>query len=818
MKVRQNAGKITFSAGPFAIGPGAPALEIDGRPHPLRLAGGPAGTAIWRGAAVELVQTFRQETKSRLRVICMLRHRGARPLVLNHVTLLQGKKLSLGSAPAEVRILEQNAYCGRIRTPRQMATGSDGLKALDGTAGAFVSHNHTLFYCPLSRAALLLGFETVDRWLPQIGARMFAAAGRDASVMDNVDGAVTKSAAETAGQPARVPAFRDFRIEFDGGDYRLDPGETLALGDFVLETGPDPLALLDAHGRRLKVRNRFPDPIGPLANWCSWYPYRLGVSETNVLATARAARTRNLQKLGLRFIQVDLGWEKDNIPSFFEENERFAQGLGRLSAGLRREGFDLGVWVGVLCIAENHPVAREHPEWLLRGPDGKPHNNYNWFWEPFCPIYALDVSHPGAQSWLRENFTRLAEKGVRFVKWDFAGVVTGKELRGRHNPKLVNTRAREAVRTAFRIAHEALESTGEKAVMIDCSGTDLAAAGVAEINYANMDTGNAGLGWRHLREVYTSYACHLFKHHFALLQPSCLVTGLPGTLEEARIRATITFMGAGHVDLGDDLTNLPEDRWAVLLATLPPNDRPATPVDLFQPVKTGTLPYLQLIKAKEQKSGRRSAAELAAADHAAAIPPPTESEPQGACVWSLPMQATWDDWHLVAFFNWTESPVEAGSGVSLARRFQVEFARLGLPKSARYWAYEFWSGQFLGEVPRPLQPAGTYRHPGDFSQPILESGPGVLDIGFHGPAVKLVVLRRSRPHPWPLGTSFHQSGGRELDDVQWHAPTRTLSGKLHRPAGESGFIMIACPGPNGPVARKLPVTATADVTAWSFRL
>ncbi len=810
MKVLQNAGKIAFSAGPFSVGPGAPALEIDGRPQVLRRVHSPADTFTWRSTAVELVQRVRQETRRRLRVTCTLRHTGPHPLTLNHVTLFASSKLALGPAAGDVRILEQNAYTGRVRTPRQMASGSDGLKALDGTAGAFVSQNHTVFYCPAARTALLLGFETVDRWLPQISARMAAATGREASVMDNVDGALTKT--ETArASSGRVPPFRHFAIEFDGGDYRLDPGETLALGDFVIETGADPLALLDAHGRRIKTRNRFPDPVAPFANWCSWYPYRLGVSETNVLATARAARARNLHKLGLRFIQVDLGWERDNIPSFFEENERFARGLGWLSGELRREGFDLGAWVGVLCIAENHPVAREHPEWLLRGPDGKPHNNYNWFWEPFCPIYALDVSHPGAQAWLRENFTRLAEKGVRFVKWDFAGVVAGRDLRGRHDAKFVNARAREAVRTAFRIAHAALDSTGEKAVMIDCSGIDYAAAGIAAVNYVNMDTGNTGLGWRHLREVYTSYACHLFKHHWALLQPSCLLTGLSGTLEEARVRATVTFMGAGHVDLGDDLTHLPEDRWSVLLATLPPNHTPATPVDLFHPVKTGTLPYLGLIKAKEQGLS-------AAADHAAAIPPPVEAEPHGACVWSLPVTGGWDDWHLVAFFNWNESPAEEGSGVRLAHRFQVEFARLGLPRHARYWAYEFWSGQFLGEIPRPLRPGGSYRHPGDFAHPILESGPGVLDLGFHGPAVKLVILRKPRPHPWPLGTSFHQSGGRELSDVKWNPKTRTLSGQLHRPAGESGFIMIAFPGPDGPTTRKLSLTATADTTRWTVRL
>ena len=812
MKFSTSAGKLRFNAGAFVLGPGAPELELDGKKAALRPAPAPRGQAVWRNAQVELTLAIAAEAKNRLRVTASLRHVGRRDVTLNHVTLFATRALSLGRNAPDVRILEQNAYTGRVRTPRQMLTGSDGLKALDGSTGGFVSHNHTVFHCPRSHSALLVGFETVDRWLPELSGRMTAPAPAGTTTA-NLDRAVTKTAATPAPATAKVPPFRTFTIGLDGGDYVLRPGETLALGEFVVEAGADPLALLDGHGRRIKRRNRLADPIGPLANWCSWYPYRLGTTEQNTLATARAARAHNLHRLGLKYIQVDLGWEKDNVPSYFEENERFSHGLGWLSAGLRREGFDLGVWVGVLCIAADHPVARAHPEWLLRGADGQPHNNYNWFWEPFCPIYALDVSHPGAQQWLRANFTRLAEKGVRFVKWDFAGVVTGQALRGRHNPQFVNARAREAVRTAFRIAHEALDSQGEKAVMIDCSGTDYAAAGIAEINYANMDTGNAGLGWRHLREVYTSYACHLFRHHWALLQPSCLLVGLPGTLEEARVRATVTFMGAGHVDLGDDLTNLPEDRWQVLLATLPPNDRPATPVDLFQPVKTGTLPYLELIKAKEKKSGPGSAA----ADHAAAIPPPTEGDPQGACVWSLPMSATWDDWHLVAFFNWTEPAKEAGSGVSLARRFQVEFERLGLPRTATYWAYEFWSGQFLGEVPRPLQPAGTYRHPGDFGHPILESGPGVLDIGFHGPAVKLVGLRQPRRHPWPLGTSFHQSGGRELSDVKWSASTRTLSGKLHRPKGECGFIMVAVPGRDGVATRKVPIIATGEVTAWSVK-
>ncbi|MFI5357858.1 MAG: alpha-galactosidase [Opitutales bacterium] len=778
------------------LGPGRPQLRIDGRSHPLRAAAASRQCAVWRSAEVALNLAFAAETRHRLRVTASLHHLGRQPVALNQVTLFASRRLGLGPQPAAVRILEQNAYLGRVRTPRQMATGSDQLKATDGTMGAFVSQNVTVLFNPASRAAVLLGFETIDRWLPQICARQ--APTRGGPALANVDGATVVAAAVSGATPARIPAFREFTIGFDGGDYRLEPGETLALGEFVLEAGADPLALLDAYGRRLKRRNRLPDPISPLANWCSWYPYRLGVTQERILATARAARARNLHRLGLEILQVDLGWQKDNLPTYFEENERFSRGLGWLGDELRRAGFKLGVWVGALCVAETHPIARDHRDWLLRGADGQPHPAYNWFWAPFTPIYALDVSHPGAQAWLRENFTRLGRQGVRFVKWDFSGVVAEPELRGRHNPRLVNARAREAVRTAFGIAQKALDAAGEQALMIDCSGTDLAAAGIASLVYANLDTGNTGIGWRHLREVYTSFACHLFKHHWALPQPSCLVTGLSGTLEEARIRATATFMGAGHVDLGDDLTTLPEDRWNVVLASLPPNDRPARPVDLFEPIATATLPYLALIKAQPTDQPR------------------LEPDPAGACVWTVPMTADWDEWTLVAIFNWNEPVSEGGSRVNLSRRFQVPFRLLGLPAKEKFWAYEFWSGQFLGEIPQAVPPPGTYRHPGDYMLPILPSGPGLLDLGFHGPAVKLLVLRRPRPHPWPLGTSFHQSGGCELSRVRWNALTRTLSGRLHRPKGESGFITIAVPGAPTPV--KLPLLATGNVTHWAIAL
>src|SRR5690606_29536079 len=139
-----------------------------------------------------------------------------------------------------------------------------------------------------------------DRWLPQFSARMFPGESGEFNGMANVDGGAAAIRTSAPTSTGRTPSFREFTISFDGGDYLLEPGEELSLGDFVIETGRDPLALLDQHGRRIKVRNRLPDAPAPFANWCSWYPDRLAVTEERVIATARAARARQLDKLGLR--------------------------------------------------------------------------------------------------------------------------------------------------------------------------------------------------------------------------------------------------------------------------------------------------------------------------------------------------------------------------------------------------------------------------------------------------------------------------------------------------------------------------------------
>jgi len=776
---------------------------------------------VWRlgGTGVALRHAVIQETAGRLRLKGVLINAGTRPVRLTRVELLalgggRGGRLDLGREPGQVRVLENQAYLGQVRSVGQILTGSDGRLSLGGTQGEFASTAVTVLYSNRDRAAVLIGFESFDRFSGCILAGSRRARARLAASAPLVD-RVTFGPARACFEPSRLrpgDRFTEMTVGFPGGDLLVEPGEQVQLEEVVIEVGGDPYRMLDRYAERVAKRYEVRDLPRPFANWCSWYPYRLGVSQERVLANARAARARHLDELGLRFMQVDLGWQKHNIPTYLEENERFSRGLPWLSRQLESLGFGLGLWSAFACVSENHPIAREHPDWLVSDESGKPLFPSQWFWEPHDRLGALDVTHPEVQDYIRRSIAGLARRGMRYFKWDFGGAIL--DPGRRHNPKIACARALEGMRLTSRIIRDALTSVGAPWMVLDCTGMETANLGHFPMAYTCWDTGNTGIGFHHLRSCLNYTATHLFKNRrWALLQPSCLVVGLPGTLEEARVRATMAFLSGGHVDMGDDLRALPEERWDVLLSVLPPTELSARAVDLFRPVRMAAGSYENLCRG-------------------ASVAGKQTTEPQGACVWHAHVAAEWDEWDLVGIFHVFEPEKENAAQVPM--RFIVALDDLGLSRRGRFWAHELWGRQFLGVVPRPSRPRGAYRHPGDAALMVLESGPGWLDVTFQGPAVKLIALRRPRPHPWPLGTSFHLSGGLELKGVRWEAATRTLSGELHRVPGQSGFIALA-PAREGGVAeatvdgRAVPVTQGAGgalhvpvnvverVTRWRVR-
>jgi len=768
----------------FCFGPLSSSISCDGR----KLSPHTTGAKAWGEGlmtettfgARELVMTqmWKVVDGRAFSVHTQIRSLSGNPCMINSVDLLDASAdsssgLSLSESVDSIRIFEQSNYSSRVR--RVSPTQEEG-KASHGSDLLWLSFDTE------ARFAFLVGFSSEERWHGRI------------RTTESLKGISAWSAG------------------FDGGGVPLSPGQRMILEDLLIMAGEDPWQLLEAYADLVGRCHPVEMPRAIPVSWCSWYPYRLGVREEDVLANAKIAETR-LKPLGMSIIQVDLGWQRGHLPSAFEENEQFPHGLGWLAKRLRSLGFRLGVWIAPLAISEFDPLIREHPEWVLGGEGGEMLSVGEWFWEPHGKIFGLDLTHPGARGWLSDKTRSLAERGVQYLKADFLSVAGGSSLRVRHDENIVAGGGSEALRLGMEIMREGMKALDRSALLLNCSGPELPGTGSFPLLYACNDTGNTGyVGWDHHRQNYgMNLAGHLFKHRrWGIIQPSCLCVGPPGTIEEARLRATATFMSGGQVDVGDDLTTLPEDRWEVLFSTLPPLGRAAKPLDLFEPSFSYPWGYDAMTKGE---GGGEESIEL-----------------EGSRIWLLRTASDWDEWSLVSFFSYEEARGE--DGMPRITSFRVPVERLGLDPSRKYWLYEFWSRQFLGEFSPDLPQARTYMHPGDAKALVLIRERGVLEVSFFGPAVRLLVIRRARPHPWVVGTSFHQSGGVELSKVVWD-DKGVLEGDLRRPEGHRGWIVIAgsnhppelasvggdevaiVPGSNG--SWLLPVATQEDLTHWQVR-
>jgi alpha-galactosidase len=196
------------------------------------------------------------------------------------------------------------------------------------------------------------------------------------------------------------------------------------------------------------------------------------VTEERILDTARIAADR-LKPLGLRVIEIDLGWQAKQLPSTFEENSQFPRGLKWLSGELGKLGFDLGVWSAPYSISEFDPVAAGHPEWLVKDAGGAPFSQGEWFWQPHGKVFILDLTHPGAQAHLRAKMKSLDERGVRYLKSDFIGCASDDRARIRHEQKIVGGGGLEAARIGAKIIRESLPG----ALLLNCGGPEMPGTG-----------------------------------------------------------------------------------------------------------------------------------------------------------------------------------------------------------------------------------------------------------------------------------------------------------------------------------------------------
>ena len=449
-------------------------------------------------------------------------------------------------------------------------------------------------------------------------------------------------AAALGGSPSVHTAFRPGEggkalsaVSRFGGRV-VSPGKTVALDTVWLSVEADPLDALEHYGDAVAAMAPGPVRSGANSLWCSWYPIRMGISEEVVFANAAVA-AKHFRPLGLDVIQLDHGWQRGDVCGDWVPNERFPHGLKWLAGGLQsRYGMKLGLWIAPTVVNHTSRLFAEHPDWLLRGADGKPAKTGRWFWVPNPDCYVLDASHPGAAQWLEETFRRLSAEGAGYYKIDFIAGSGGGFVQ--HDPQCtrgwgVLRRGIEAIRTG----------AGPDAWIRYCQTPPLLSVGLADSAYLGPDTGDAGghvdLLRRNAPLLAASYWVNDRLYHREMCDMS---VGMNAPIEEARLRLALMTLTGASISFSDDLRQLEPSRVRMMQQCLPPGNPAARPLDLFE----RKLPSL----------------------------------------WHLHCKNAADEWDVVGLFNFEDR----------AQERTVELAAIGLPADAPALVYEFWEKRFLG--------------------------------------------------------------------------------------------------------------------------
>ncbi len=148
----------------------------------------------------------------------------------------------------------------------------------------------------------------------------------------------------------------------------------------------------------------------PLVQWNTWYDDLGFPTEQSVLEGAKVAA-----EMGCEMVTLDAGWYggkghwEDLCGDWMSNRERFPNGLEPVIRQVRQLGMKFGLWIEIESASRDSPVAKEHPDWLLR--DGN---------RLASGRSVLDFGKPAVVAWAKAVIDRLMRNyQLDYLKDDF---------------------------------------------------------------------------------------------------------------------------------------------------------------------------------------------------------------------------------------------------------------------------------------------------------------------------------------------------------------------------------------------------------------
>lgn len=154
--------------------------------------------------------------------------------------------------------------------------------------------------------------------------------------------------------------------------------------------------------------------IDRLTGYTSWYNYFQKIDENIILRDLKGlSRARE----SVNIFQIDDGYEPF-VGDWLDYNGKdFPNGMKTIADAVHREGYLAGIWLAPFNVQRGKSrILKEHPDWLIRNPDGKPQLGC----VAWGGAYTLDIYNSEVREHLKNVFdTVLNDWGYDMVKLDF---------------------------------------------------------------------------------------------------------------------------------------------------------------------------------------------------------------------------------------------------------------------------------------------------------------------------------------------------------------------------------------------------------------
>jgi len=489
-----------------------------------------------------------------------------------------------------------------------------------------------------------------------------------------------------------------------------------------------------------------------VTGYCTWWPYRGGFSQKVLDDIVDVFSEKRLPDFGYRYVQIDDCFQTGggSPEGFLNWNGKFPGGPEYLVDRIHSAGMEAGVWV--FCVMyDSDPVvremAREHPDWFVRNPDGTVKRIVNpWSGAGF---YALDTTNRQALDRLvRPTYRGLKKQGFTYVKIDGAGDLVDWGYR-RSEPyfEARNTTSGDALRVFYQAAREEL---GDDTYILTCWGVLPELVGVADGCRLATDGFRAssfqgfssweGVVWRNDPDHCDVLPVGSEK------QPVMKTFAVDDAPIDTIVRPAVVSMAGGVLLLSDKAEVYRDDsnlegakRSSPVLPTVPGQLYDYTP-------RGADWSFHKHFRGYVRGGGGE------------------------ASWWLSEIDRPFDHWSVLARFNWRKQELQGKRAGAPAQ--EIRFADLGLYADREYLVFEFWSQTFLGKFT------------GAFTAPAQAPDNGL----------QVFAIREPRPHPWVLSTTRHISqGGVSVLDEKWDAASKTLAGESKVVIGDPYVLTVHLP-------------------------